>query len=135
MVTTSTVIETSKAWMVEVEVNDKMVNFKIDTGAAVTAVPKSLMQVLPSLSPTDKTLRGAGNHKLSLFGKASVVLTFRDKRIKDTVYVVDGLVNPLLGKPAIAGLGVLGFIQEVDLDTDWVKRFSHSVSRSRVIWI
>ena len=123
MVTTSTVIDTSKAWMVEVGVNDKMVNFKIDTGAAVTAVPKSLMQVLPSLSPTDKTLRGAGNHKLSLLGKASVVLTFGDKRIKDTVYVVDGLVNPLLGKPAIAGLGVLGFIQEVDLDTDWVKRF------------
>ena len=35
-----------------------MVNFKIDTGAAIPAVPRSLMQVLPSLSPTDKTLRG-----------------------------------------------------------------------------
>ena len=38
--------------------NNKMVNFKIDTGAGVTAVPKSLMQVLPSLFSTDKTLRG-----------------------------------------------------------------------------
>ena len=59
MLTKSIVTETSKTWMVEVGVNNKMVNFKIDTGAAVTAVPKSMMQVLPSLSPTDKTLRGA----------------------------------------------------------------------------
>ena len=91
MLTKSTVTETSKTWMVEDGVNNKMVNFKIDTGAAVTAVPKSLMQVLPGLSPTDKTLRGGGgcNHKLSLLRKASVVLTFGGKRIKDTVYVVD----------------------------------------------
>ena len=33
------------------------------------------------------------------------------------------MVNPLFGKPTIANLGVLGFIQEVDLNTDWVKRF------------
>ena len=101
--TTSTVIETSK-----VGANNKMVNFKIDTGAAVTVVPMSLMQVLPSLSPTDKTWRGAGNHKLSLLGKASVVLTFGDERIKDTVYVVDGLVNPLLGKTSDSKSG--GFL-------------------------
>ena len=68
-------------------------------------------------------MRGTGNHKLFLLWKASVILTFGDKRIKDTVYVVDGLVNPLLGKPAVASLGVHGFIQEVDLDTDWAKKF------------
>ena len=103
--------------------NKKMVKFKFDTWAAVTAVSKSLMQVLPSLSPTDKTLKGAGNHKLSLLGKASVVLTYGNKQIKDTVYVMDRLVNPLLGKPPVASLGVIGSIQEVAFNTSWVKTF------------
>ena len=35
---------------------------------------------------------------------------------------MDRLVNPLLGKTVIASVVVLGFIQEVDLNTDWVKR-------------
>ena len=90
MVTTSTVIEIFKSWMVKVRVNNNMINLKIDTAAAVTAVLKSLMPVLRSLSPIGKTLRGAGDHNLLLLGKASVVLTFGNKRIKNTVHVVDG---------------------------------------------
>ena len=36
---------------------------------------------------------------------------------------MDGLVNNFLGKPAIASLRLLGFIQEVDLNTNWFKKF------------
>ena len=44
---------------------------------------------------------------------------------------MDRLVNPLLGKAVIASVGVLEFIQEVDLNTEEI---SDSVSGSRVIW-
>ena len=36
---------------------------------------------------------------------------------------MDGLVNPLLGKPAIESLGFLGFLQKVDFGTEWVNKF------------
>jgi len=123
VVSSGTVTETDKAWMVELEINNQLQKFKIDTGAAVTAVPKSFMKFLPTLQTTKKTLKGAGNHKLEVLGQTSVNLKFQEKCMKDMVYVIDGLVNPLLGKPAIAELGVLGFIQEVDIENQWKNRF------------
>jgi len=38
-----TVTDTSKAWLVNIKVDDRPVKFKIDTGAAVTALPTYLM--------------------------------------------------------------------------------------------
>jgi len=113
--------ETPKAWMVQLEMNNNTVNFKIDTGAAVTAVPSSMRKYIPRLSSTNKTLRGAGNHKPSIVGKAKVELTFQNKTVEETVYVVEGLINPLLGKPAISELGVLSYLLEINVD--WIDRY------------
>jgi transposase InsO family protein len=100
-----------------------LVDFKIDTGAAVTAIPSNLIGLLPELSATNKTLRGAGDHKLKIVGKASVKLTFRDRMITETIYVIYGLVNPFLGKPAISGLGVIGFMNELHVIDNWPSQF------------
>ena len=117
MVTTSTVTQNPKAWVVKVGVNNNIVYCKIDTDSSHSSA-KLQMQVPSSLSSTNKTLRRAGDHKLSLLRNASVVFKFKNKWIKDTIFVVDELVNRFLGKPAIADLVVYLFIQKVDLGTD-----------------
>ena len=114
MVATSTVTQNPKAWVVKVGVNNNIVYCKIDTDSSHSSA-KLQMQVPSSLSSTNKTLRRAGDHKLSLLRNASVVFKFKNKWIKDTIFVVDELVNRFLGKTAIAGLVVYLFIQKVDL--------------------
>ena len=49
-------------------------------------------------------LRGPGNNRLRVTGEAEVSLTLKEKSVRETVYFVDGLVTPLLGKPAISKL-------------------------------
>ena len=107
MVETSPVTETGKAWFIDIIVNSQTVKFKVDTGAAVTAVPSTMSKLFPELLPTNKSLRGAGNYKLNIEGKANAKLGLEEKLITETVYIVDGLVTPLLGKPAIAKLDLI----------------------------
>lgn len=95
----------------------------MDTGAAVTAVPAVMATRIGKVLSSDKTLRGAGNQKLKVAGKAVAKLSLGDKEVEETVYLVEGLVTPLLGKPAISSLNILKFIDEVRTDTDWVAQF------------
>ena len=104
-------------------VNGEGVNFKIDTGAAVTALPAGLCEKLKvTLLPTEKVLRGAGNHCLQVRGQAVVCLSLNDRQIDETVFFVDNLVTPLLGKPAISKLKLLEFADAVG-SVDWMDRF------------
>ena len=119
------ITETNKAWMVQLDANNHKIDFKIDTGASVTAVPKQLISIVSKLEKTNKILRGAGNHKLNVIGKAEVKLGFRGPKMTEVVYVVDGLITPLLGKPAISKLGILNCMGEVleDNRSHWTNKF------------
>ena len=90
------------------QVNDSFVKFNVDTGAAVTALPASLMEKIGlEVRPSQKMLRGAGNQNLVTKGEATVELRVKGKRVYETVYLVKNLVTPLLGKPAIAKLKLI----------------------------
>ena len=115
--------ETNKAWFIEILVNKQPIRFKVDTGAAVTAVPSSLSSMFPEMEESSKTLRGAGNYKLSIAGKTTAELHLRDKQVMETIYIVEGLVTPLLGKPAISKLGLIKFLHEIQEDRSWVEKF------------
>jgi hypothetical protein len=95
----------------------------VDTGAAVTAIPYRFSNCLGKLKPADKMLRGAGAHKLNVVGMAEIELSSGSKCIVENVYVVDGLVTPLLGKPAIAALGMVKFVCEIQEPVNWCRRF------------
>ena len=104
------------------KVNGVPVEFKVDTGAAVTALPTSMMQCCTGkLQVSDKVLKSAGNNKLKVSGKAEVLLQIADKEIQQFVYFVEGLVMPLLGKPAIDGLDMIRFVDCISLGgrQDW----------------
>ena len=118
-----TITETSKTWFSALQVNGKQVNFKIDTGAAVTALPANLAEQLKvQLLPTEKMLRGAGNHSLKVRGHAEVSLQLDAREVKDTVFFVENLVTPLLGKPAISKLKLIDFADTVN-SLDWRMKF------------
>lgn len=112
--------------MIDLKINSHPISFKIDTGAAVTAVPSSLRKCIPNVRPSGKMLKGAGNNRLIVTGQANTCLSLGDKEISENVYFVENLVTPLLGKPAISKLGLIKFDECLDtvLATKWPERFS-----------
>ena len=104
------------------KVNNVPVEFKVDTGAAVTALPTSMMQCcISKLRASDKILKSADNNELKVSGKAQVLLQITDKEIQQFVYFMERLVMPLLGKPAIDSLDMIRFIDGISLGgrQDW----------------
>lgn len=104
----------------------KSINFKVDSGAAVTALPAGLSRELKvKLTPTNKKLRAAGNQILTVKGKAIIKLKTNQREVRETVFFVDSLVTPLLGKPTIKKLRLIKFVNEVDTVSanSWVERF------------
>jgi hypothetical protein len=55
-------------------VNAVPVTFKIDTGAAVTAIPAGLVHCVSKVKHTNKTLKSAGNHMLKVLGCAECIV-------------------------------------------------------------
>ena len=97
---------------------------KVDSGAAVSAIPKKLSDALNlELIPADRNQMGAGNNKLNTVGKAEVSLCYSGRQCTDIIYVVDGLVTPLLGKPALSKLQVIHFVDEVKSKSDWTAQY------------
>jgi hypothetical protein len=102
--------------LVNLRLNSSPVSFKIDTGAAVTAVPESMREYMGKVFPSSKILKGAGNHRLKVTGQAEATLGSSDSHIKETIYLVENLITPLLGKPAISKLGLIKFAGSMDVE-------------------
>ena len=105
--------------MVSIVLNREPVNFKIDTGADVTIVPESVFKKLQGavLHPTSKALLGPGNQALSVRGKFTAELQLDTIKVQEEVFVVAGLRNPLLGRPAIQSLNLVARVCSVGLET------------------
>ena len=73
---------------------------------------------------SERSLTGAGQHPLHVCGQFLGCLKRKEVELQQEVYVVKGLRKPLLGRPAIEGLGVVSQIEQVHTN-DIVKRFSH----------
>ena len=100
--------------------------FKIDTGANVTVIPEAdyCKDQDGPLRISERSLTGAGQHPLHVCGQFLGCLKRKEVELQQEVYVVKGLRKPLLGRPAIEGLGVVSQIEQVHTK-DIVKGFSH----------
>jgi hypothetical protein len=108
------VVESIEAepWKANLTVNDCKFQFKLDSGADVTVVPKHLYDKLSNkrkvkLQSTDKLLLGPCNYRLNCLGKFNARITSENKFILEEIYVVKDLRNPLLGKSACVSLNLL----------------------------
>ena len=90
-----------------------MQEFKIDTGAEVTAISDAAFGTLsgPKLESPKKTIYGPARTPLRVIGQL-VELSHRGKATKQPVYVVEGLKTNLLGLPAILALDLVAKMDE-----------------------
>lgn len=74
-------------WKVKLSLDDKEIEWRIDTGADVTAIPECLYQQLEGkpLLPCRRPVRGASQHRLQVKGKFRATLKKGDKQVVDKI--------------------------------------------------
>ncbi|UYV72289.1 K02A2.6-like, partial [Cordylochernes scorpioides] len=103
-------------WKSTVRVNGTEIHFKLDPGSDVTLIPFSLYKRYFSnvqLTPTDGQLMAAANQRLENAGTFVAKLRANTREMKDTVYVVHHLEQPLLGVGACEDLQLVRRIDRV----------------------
>ncbi|XP_054290020.1 uncharacterized protein K02A2.6-like [Macrosteles quadrilineatus] len=95
----------SSSWYVEIFINNQLVKAKLDSGAEVTAIPSNVIHA--KLMKSDRILRNADQRELDVRGMFIADIAYDGKMVKEKVYVVAGLNEPLLGIPAIKSLNLI----------------------------
>lgn len=102
-------------WSQELELNKQAMCFKLDTGAAVTAIPKSVYSESRDglLKVWKKKICGPNKSPLKVIGTFVAEIKKGEKKIEQEVYVISDLIMPLLGLPAIQELQLIQQVAEV----------------------
>ena len=110
-------------WNELLYLNGEKTVFKLDTGAAVTAIPSSTFSIKRhgTLQRPGKVLYGPGNHRLEVEGYFKGKLTIKESTTEQDIYVVAGLSKPLLGLPAIEALTLIQRLHTVQAQLENVK--------------
>ena len=99
----------SQPWTVKILVNNKEIEFFIDTGADIIAILERTHRLIgsPELRLLDRELKGPNDQRLHSTGQFEGLLQLKNRTVKQEVYVVRNLHRSLLGRPAIEKLYVL----------------------------
>ena len=110
-----TVSSTGSPWVVYLTLNRHPVQFKIDTGADVTVAGETDYNEARDgpLQSSETTLSGPSQTPLEVLGKFPANLRHNDRETQDDVFVIKGLRQPLIGRPAITSLNLLLRVEPV----------------------
>ena len=94
--------------------------FKLDTGAEVTAISENAFRELKGVQyeAPAKKLYGPSHEPLSVVGQFIAEFKYKERFSKQTVFVVKGLKDNLLGLPAIRALNLIVRVNAVSGSTD-----------------
>ena len=95
---------------------NREIAFKVDTGAAVTAISYKCYESLgrPELKKPNKSLQGPDNQSLNVVGQFEANISHKCKSSKQYIFVVDNLRVNLLGLPGIVALNLVSRINITD---------------------
>ena len=103
---------------IQLSFNNNHLEFKIDSGDNVTAIPETKYNEIRDgpLQQTSKILKGPIASKQLLKVRTFVTANIAREELEtiETVYIIEGLQKPLVGHPAIQALGLVAWIQTID---------------------
>ena len=113
-------------WTAAIDLNERELTFKIDTGADVTVISHSDYSEESDgpLSPPSKRLSDPSQEALDVCGQFNGQLKRNTLQTRQGIYVVRGLHKPLLGRPAIKALNIVAFVNGIQVH-DIMKQFSN----------
>ena len=107
-------VETNK-WTKTLNLNQRDILFKIDTGADVTVIPESYYESKHDgpLQSAERSLTGAGQQPLEVQGQFMGHLRYNNLETEQKIFVIQGLSRPLLGRPAIEALAIVSVVEPI----------------------
>ncbi|UYV66350.1 K02A2.6-like, partial [Cordylochernes scorpioides] len=118
--------ECRRRWTAEIQVNGKQVKFKLDSQADVTCVPLCLFKEIMGqqrLVESDINLRAAEFSELQTVGMFISTLRNGNYEIKEKIYVIRRLSEPLLSRRACELLNLARRIEVVATRINPIKEF------------
>ncbi|UYV66848.1 hypothetical protein LAZ67_4003074, partial [Cordylochernes scorpioides] len=118
--------ECRRRWTAEIQVNGKQVKFKLDSQADVTCVPLCLFKKIMGqqrLVKSDINLRAAEFSELQTVGMFISTLRNGNYEIKEKIYVIRRLSEPLLSRRACELLNLARRIEVVATRINPIKEF------------
>ncbi|UYV72531.1 K02A2.6-like [Cordylochernes scorpioides] len=118
--------ECRRRWTAEIQVNGKRVKFKLDSQADVTCVPLCLFKKIMGqqrLVESDINLRAAEFSELQTVGMFISTLRNGNYEIKEKIYVIRRLIEPLLSRRACELLNLARRIEVVATRINPIKEF------------
>ena len=119
----------SEPWTVRIFVNDCPILFCVDSGACVSCVPVSYYSPdMGKLNDCYESISGPDGNDLKILGYINASFSFNGNEIRSKLFVIKGLLRPLLGKPDLVPLKVLQFLGNVQTGTlsgkvNWKQKF------------
>ena len=104
-------------WQSVLLVDGKPTAFKLDTGAAVSAVDKSVIGESVKLRPAERSLKGPGGAPIRVLGCVDSTLSYKDRSIKETLYVIENQKMPLLSRQACEQLRLVQRLDALEAKT------------------
>ncbi|KAF2886963.1 hypothetical protein ILUMI_19210 [Ignelater luminosus] len=104
-------------WEELVFINNKPVNFKLDSGAMCNVLPYDVIKNLErenSIKSTNKTIIAYGGSKIKVVGETILKCMVRKNEYKIKFIVVDVKSRPVLGLNACIKLNLISKIDEID---------------------
>ncbi|UYV67682.1 K02A2.6-like [Cordylochernes scorpioides] len=118
--------ECRRRWTAEIQVNGKQVKFKLDSQADVTCVPLCLFKKIMGqqrLVESDINIRAAEFSELQTVGMFVSTLRNGNYEIKEKIYVIRRLSEPLLSRRACELLNLARRIEVVAMRINPIKEF------------
>ncbi|UYV65139.1 K02A2.6-like [Cordylochernes scorpioides] len=118
--------ECRRRWTAEIQVNGKQVKFKLDSQADVTCVPLCLFKKMMGqqrLVESDINIRAAEFSELQTVGMFISTLRNGNYEIKENIYVIRRLSEPLLSRRACELLNLARRIEVVATRINPIKEF------------
>ena len=105
-------------------IDRKIIPFKLDTGAEVTAISEEALQMIGKLNleRPSKQLCGPDKKPLKVLGSFTADLSCKQQTSRQEVFVVRELKSNLLGLPAIMALQLLAKVKSLQDETAAIKR-------------
>ena len=108
----------SEPWTATLTLNKRPLKFKINTGADVTALPEMVYDKVRD-GPLQKPNRvGPSKQILKVKGFIVAKLAVDHRETEEKIYIVNGLQQPLVGRPAIQSLNLVSRIEVVQTSSE-----------------
>lgn len=119
-------------WMVTIDVNTMLVQFKINKGSDLSVTSELTFQGLSGvdLQPTHRSHTGPSQLLLPVRGQFTSLLKHRNKEVEE-IFVVEGLKTALIRCPAIEALSLVTSVNFVDVLKQKFATVSKSLARPR----